>query len=554
MAGGYRHLLRRRDERNRTFGHCAATLRRTDTWGMVATSPLSQRRLRWWSVAATTAALLAIAPSVVAAPNDVTSYDVPSGKVRGIAVAPDGQIWFTLPAAGIVGRLDPATGAVHETALEPTSDPSAITVGADGSVWFTLQTGNAIGRLVPAGDLVVYTLPNDESGPAGIAAAADGSVWFTEAFTNRIGRITVDGTLSEWPTGTLSGPQGIAVGADGTVWFSAQSGKLGAFDPTTEAFSSVEFASTSQPAGVAIDPDGDVWVSLRRAGSVARYTPGTDAPETIALTPDGNPSGIVAGPDGGIWVAQTAAGSLARVDLETEDVTTIDLGPFSPQNVASDPSGFVWVSEPMANRVSSVEVEIRRDTTPPTIDLRSPLDGNWTAPGVPLVANYRCADEGGSRLASCAAPVTSGDTLPMAGPGAHTFTVAAADGAGNTASASGSYLEFTSVSGAALGGTGRSGAGLTLSLGMGLLPKADPGIAATSTQVDCGTGAAIGAPEPAELRDRVANRGSLELRWLTSRTWDGTCRALTVAFSATGWQGARATFGIVAFGGVAAKR
>ena len=90
---------------------------------------------------------------------------------------------------------------------------------------------------------------------------------------------------------------------------------------------------------------------------------------------------------------------------------------------------------------------------------------------------------------------------------------------------------------------------------MDLLPKADPGIAASSTQVDCGTGAAVGAPEPAELRDRVANRGSLELRWLTARTWDGTCRALTVAFSADGWQGANATFGTVAFGGgVAAKR
>jgi virginiamycin B lyase len=458
-----------------------------------------------------------------------------------------------------VGRLDPATGAVHETALDATSDPTAITVGADGSVWFTLHLGNAIGRLVPAGDLVVYTLPHDGSAPAGIAAAADGSVWFTERFGNRIGRITLDGTISEWPTGTLGGPQGIAVGDDGTVWFSAQqSEKLGAFDPRTEEFTPVNVeedpAAVSQPAGVAVDGAGDVWVSLRRAGSVARYTPGTGALETIPLTPGGNPSGVVAGLDGAIWVVETAAGSLARVDLETRAVTTIDLGPFSPQNVASDASGFVWVSEPMGNRVSSVEVEIPRDTTPPTIDLRSPVEGSWTAPSVPLVASYRCADEGGSRLASCAGSVANGDTLAPAGPGAHSFTVAAADGAGNTASASSSYLAFTSVSGSALGGTARPGAGLTLSLGMDLLPKADPGIAATSTQVDCGTGAAIGAPELADLRDRVANRGSLELRWLTSRTWDGTCRALTVAFSADGWQGATATFGNVAFGGGAAAK
>jgi hypothetical protein len=134
--------------------------------------------------------------------------------------------------------------------------------------------------------------------------------------------------------------------------------------------------------------------------------------------------------------------------------------------------------------------------------------------------------------------------------------VHAADRAGNTASAGTAYLAFTSVSGAALGGNARAGAGLTLSLGMALPPKADPGVVATSSQVDCASGAAIGAPEPVELRDRVANRGSLEMRWLTSRLWDGTCRTLTIAFAAEGWSGASATFGTVAFGsgGVASKR
>jgi virginiamycin B lyase len=526
---------------------------------MVASAPLPQRRIRRWSVAATTIALLAVAPSIVAAPGDLTSFPVPSGNATGIAVAADGNVWFTLPAAAIVAELDPATGAVHETALEPSSDPTSITVGADGSVWFTLQAGNAIGRLVPAGDLVVYALPNDGSGPAGIAAADDGSVWFTERFGDRIGRIDLDGTISEWATGgALSGPQGIAVGPDGTIWFSAQtSGALGALVPATGAMTAVDLGVTSLPAGVAVGDDGDVWVSLRRSGSLARYTPDTGAIETIALTADGRPSGIAVGPDGGVWVAETAAGLLTRIDPETHHIGSVDLGPTSPQNVASDPSGFVWVSEPMADRVSSLEVEVStppQDTTPPTIDLRSPREGSWTAPGVPLAADYTCADEGGSGVASCTGTVADGDELVPDGPGAHTFTVTAVDGAANTTSASASYLGFTSVSGSAVGGTARPGAGLTLSLGMGLAPKADPGIIATSTQLDCATGAAVGSPEPAELRDRVANRGSLELRWLTSRTWEGTCRSLTVSLGADGWTGASATFDPVVFGGGAATK
>ena len=97
--------------------------------------------------------------------------------------------------------------------------------------------------------------------------------------------------------------------------------------------------------------------------------------------------------------------------------------------------------------------------------------------------------------------------------------------------------------------------GLTLSLGMDLAARSDLPIDATAQAVDCVTGDPLGQPEAAELRDRVANRGSLELRWLTSREWTG-CRTLTLAFAVDGWHGASATFGPVAFGagGAAAKR
>jgi len=37
------------------------------------------------------------------------------------------------------------------------------------------------------------------------------------------------------------------------------------------------------------------------------------------------------------------------------------------------------------------------------------------------------------------------------------------------------------------------------------------------------------------------------VRWLTSRTWGGSCRALALAFDADGWSGTPAIFGAVAF-------
>jgi virginiamycin B lyase len=525
---------------------------------MVATRALPPARVRRWSVAATTVALLTIAPSVVAAPGDLTSYDVPPGGVNGVAVAADGSVWFTLRIDGAIGHLDPTDGSVDLTPLDPASEPAEITVGTDGSIWFTLQAGNAIGRSIPGGDLVVYALPNDGSGPSGIAAGPDGSIWFTERFGNRLGRLSPDGTLSEWSTPN-AGPAGITVADDGTVWFAAQgTSKLMAFDPATEGFTVVDLPAVSQPSGVALDGDGDVWVTLRSLASVARLDTSTGEVSTIGLTAGGRPTGIAAAADGGMWIAETMAGRLTRVDPETEHVASVDLGPTAPQLVASDPAGFVWVSEAQASRLSSVEVVVApQDTTPPTIDLVAPHAGSWTAPGVPLVADYACADEGGSGLASCAGTTADGAEVAPGGPGAHPFEVVATDGAGNTASASASYLAFTSVSGSALGGTAKAGAGLTLSLGMDLALKAETGIAASSSRVDCATGEPLGAPEVAEIRDRVANRGTLELRWSTSRSWDGTCRALTLGFDAEGWSGATATFGTVSFpvgSAAAAKR
>src|SRR4051812_18187806 len=57
------------------------------------------------------------------------------GVVGGIAVAPDGHVWFSLPAAVAIGRLDPATGVIRTYPLNG-GVPSTIQVGKDGSIWF----------------------------------------------------------------------------------------------------------------------------------------------------------------------------------------------------------------------------------------------------------------------------------------------------------------------------------------------------------------------------------------------------------------------------------
>jgi hypothetical protein len=74
------------------------------------------------------------------------------------------------------------------------------------------------------------------------------------------------------------------------------------------------------------------------------------------------------------------------------------------------------------------------DTTPPTVDLRSPVDGAVVSVGDPVVVDYSCADEGGSELASCEGTVPDGGLLDTSVPGSEGVTVTARDHAGNATS------------------------------------------------------------------------------------------------------------------------
>jgi hypothetical protein len=71
------------------------------------------------------------------------------------------------------------------------------------------------------------------------------------------------------------------------------------------------------------------------------------------------------------------------------------------------------------------------DTTPPTVDLRSPVDGSHVKQGAEVVVDFSCADEGSSGLASCVGSTPDGDKLDTSKLGPVTVTVTARDRAGN---------------------------------------------------------------------------------------------------------------------------
>jgi hypothetical protein len=64
--------------------------------------------------------------------------------------------------------------------------------------------------------------------------------------------------------------------------------------------------------------------------------------------------------------------------------------------------------------------------------MRAPAAGATYLQGEEARAQFFCADEGGSSIASCDSPVRTGAPLDTSTPGEHTVTVTATDGEGNT--------------------------------------------------------------------------------------------------------------------------
>ena len=101
-------------------------------------------------------------------------------------------------------------------------------------------------------------------------------------------------------------------------------------------------------------------------------------------------------------------------------------------DVAADGSLAVKADPEPANFRPQAVVAVKpRDEQAPTIDLATPAEGAQYDAGRRRPADYSCADEGGSGLASCTGDVPDGDPLDTSTPGSHDFTVVARDGDGN---------------------------------------------------------------------------------------------------------------------------
>ena len=195
---------------------------------------------------------------------------------QALQIAADGQVWFTVPKQGWIGRLDPKTGAIHAYSVPSrTPDASAypydLTTTPDGHLWFGSLWysggGGAVGELDPkTGVIKLYPLRDPNGKVYALASDTRGRVWFTEFDAPRLGMVDpTSGKVHEFEVPTALGDPaflyGVAVARSGDVWFgSSGTSSLVRYTPATQQFAFFRLnIGQNAPYELAFDQDGRVW-------------------------------------------------------------------------------------------------------------------------------------------------------------------------------------------------------------------------------------------------------------------------------------------------------
>jgi virginiamycin B lyase len=273
------------------------------------------------------AILLVLATASVHAA-EVRYYTVPEGTgPHDVAPAPDGTVWYTGQGNGVLGRLDPDTGAVEEVPLGEGSAPHGVVIGPDGAAWVTDGGQNAIARVDPGSLKVeIFPLPKDAPSANLNTPAFDGTgvLWFTGQngiygrLDPREGRVE----LFEAPRGR--GPYGIDATPTGEVWYASLAGShIARIDSESGAAEIVEPPTKGQGARrIWSDSKGRLWISEWNSGQVSRYDPADRSWKSWRLPGEGpKPYAVYVDERDRVWLTDFGANAIVRFDPASERFT-----------------------------------------------------------------------------------------------------------------------------------------------------------------------------------------------------------------------------------------
>jgi virginiamycin B lyase len=246
--------------------------------------------------------------------------------------APDDSIWYTGFRANLLGRVDPATGAVKEYPLKtPKSAPHGLVADKKGNIWFTAHDQHYIGKVnAETGEVTEYKLPEGARGPHTPLFDQKGNLWFTLISSARVGVLNPQtGDVKIAVTATpRSAPYGLVITSKGVPIFAEfGSNKLASVDPNT-----MEIHEWTLPdpdtriRRLTITPDDMIYYADFDRGFLTKFDPKTGKVTAEWASPGGprsQPYGIAV-LRGAIWYVETGTepNALVRFDPKTQKFQT----------------------------------------------------------------------------------------------------------------------------------------------------------------------------------------------------------------------------------------
>jgi virginiamycin B lyase len=249
----------------------------------------------------------------------------PNAQPQAITAGSGTSLYFTMIAPGLanrIGQIDTTTGTITEFPV-PSGEAFDIAAGPDGSIWYTAPASGLIGRF-SFGSATEYPAPG---GPTSLATADSTSLWYTEQTGNAIGKIaTLDGTVTQFPTPSPGASDAIIPANDGTAWFTKATGQVGNITPAG-AITEYSFpASNSKPDQIALGPDRAIWVPETTGDQVARVSTSTSGP-------------VVLPPVEGSTVGASTVSGTVKVKLPGKGFSTLGPGQTLPVGTVVDTTG-----------------------------------------------------------------------------------------------------------------------------------------------------------------------------------------------------------------------
>ncbi len=260
----------------------------------------------------------------------IKEFPLPDGaKAHTVLADPQGNIWYAGNGNATVGKLDPATGAVTVFKMpDPAArDPHSMVMDASGTLFFTLQQSNMIGRLVPAtGEIRLAAVATPRARPYGIKLDSKGVPWVAANGSNRVIRVdpeTLELREYELPQAKTT-VRRLAFDRDDTIWYVNSSlGYLGRLDPATGAVKEWPTPSgpRAHPYAIAV-VSGIVWYNESgvRPDALVRFDPATESFQSWAIPSGGVHAGIVrhmrVARDGSLLIHQSSTNRVLRVTVE----------------------------------------------------------------------------------------------------------------------------------------------------------------------------------------------------------------------------------------------